>query len=151
MNIKDSTHCTAAQVALVFDCSSQWVGRWSKSGCPRNSDRSFDLIAVVRWKIEQAEKLNQGDADPLMSGGGSEALERYRDEKAKIARLDRLVKEDTLLPRDEVRSCLEQIAAIVRGAGERLAREHGDDARKVLDEALDDADELIGGFGDVKD
>src|ERR1041385_3788699 len=67
----------------------------------------IDLSRVVRalhnFLADNAVKLARED-DPLMQGGGSSpALERYREERAALARLDRLEREGQLLPRDEVR------------------------------------------------
>jgi hypothetical protein len=65
---------------------------------------------------DNAHKLAQDD-DALLQGAGSPALERYREERALMARLDRLEREGQLLPRDEMRVALGRIAAIVRGPG----------------------------------
>ena len=100
------------------------------------------LPAVVRalhdFLADNAHKLARDD-DELMQGNGSPALERYREERAAIARLDRLEREGQLLPRDEVRVALGRIAAIVRGAGDTLLRQYGQAAADILLEALEDA------------
>jgi hypothetical protein len=93
---------------------------------------------------ENALKLARDDeADPLLQGGGSPALERYREERAALARLDRLEREGALLPRDQVRQGLGRVAAIVRAAGDALQRQHGPAALELLYEALDDAQREI--------
>ena len=103
---------------------------------------TVNLPAVVRalhdFLSDNAAKLARED-DPLMQGSGSPALERYREERAAIARLDRLEREEALLPRDVVREALGRIAGILRGAGDTLLREFGLEAGQVLYEALDDA------------
>lgn len=93
-----------------------------------------DFLADNAWKLSR-------DEDPLMSAGGSSspALERYREERAALARLDRLQREGDLLPRDQVRAALGQIASLIRGAGDALARQFGAAAVEILEEALDDA------------
>ena len=100
------------------------------------------LPAVVRslhdFLAENAVKLAK-EVDELMQGGGSPALERYREERAAIARLDRLEREGQLVSRSEVRESLSRIAAILRGAGDTLQRQFGQAAADVLLEALDDA------------
>ena len=79
---------------------------------------------------------------------GSPAAERYRSLKADMAELDRDRMRGELLPRAETRVALSQIAAVIRLAGERLEREHGPDARAVLDEALDEAEAgIVAAFG----
>lgn len=103
---------------------------------------TINLPTVVRslhdFLADNAQKLAQDD-DALMQGSGSLALERYREERAAIARLDRLEREGSLLPRDEVREALGRIASILRGAGDTLQRQFGQTAADILLEALDDA------------
>jgi len=87
-----------------------------------------------------------------MQGAGSPALERYREERAALARLDRLERERNLLPRDEMRQMLGRVAAILRGAGDTLQRLYGVAAVEVLFEALDDAErEIERSFGEDTD
>ena len=114
---------------------------------------SIDLPAVVRalhdFLATHAHKLT-GDDDPMLAGGSSPALERYREERAALARLDRLERERLLVRRDEVREGLGRIAAIIRGAGEVLQREFGAAALEVLNDALDDAQsEIARCFGET--
>ena len=107
---------------------------------------TVNLPAVVRalhdFLADNATKLARED-DPLMQGSGSPALERYREERAAIARLDRLEREGGLLPRDEMREALGRIAAILRGAGDTLQRQFGPAAVEILYEALGDAEREI--------
>jgi hypothetical protein len=113
----------------------------------------IDLPKVVRslhdFLAANAVKLAAAD-DALMLGSGSPALERYREERAALARLDRLQREGQLLPRDQVRDGLGRIAATIRAAGDALARQFGNEALELLVEALDDAQAEIGKiFGDA--
>jgi hypothetical protein len=94
---------------------------------------------------DNAAKLSRDD-DPLMQGSGSPALERYREERAAIAKLDRLERERQLVPRDQVREVLGRIASIVRGAGDSLQRQFGSAAIEALDEAMDDAEREVDRF-----
>lgn len=104
--------------------------------------RTIDLAAVVRslhdFLADNARKLAR-DTDVLLEGGSSPALERYREERALLARLDRLERQRRLLPRDELRESLGRIAAILRGAGDALQQQFGAAAVEILYEALDDA------------
>jgi hypothetical protein len=116
---------------------------------------TINLSNVVKalhdFLAENAQKLARDD-DPDMQGSGSPALERYREERAAMARLDRLAREGELLPRDEVREALGRIASIVRSAGDMLQRSHGPGALDILTEALDDAQrELDRCFGPQED
>jgi hypothetical protein len=107
--------------------------------------------ALHDFLADNAQKLARDD-DPLMQGSGSPALERYREERATMVRLDRLAREGELLPRDEVREALGRIASIIRSAGDMLERHHGAGALDILTEALDDAQrELDRCFGPEED
>jgi hypothetical protein len=81
----------------------------------------FVDLTVLAGKLhdflaENALKLARDD-DALMQGPpGSPALERYREERAALARLDRLEREGVLAPRDKVREAMGRVAAILRGA-----------------------------------
>ena len=107
---------------------------------------TINLSQVARalhdFLANNAAKLSRDD-DPLMSGSGSVALERYREERAAMARLDRMEREGSLLPRDDVREAMGRIAAMIRGAGEALQRHFGQAAADILLDSLDDAEREI--------
>ena len=105
--------------------------------------RAIHLPTVVRalhdFLAANARRLNSPEEDLLTGSSASPALERYRDERAKLARLDRLEREGALVPQEQIRQGLGQIAAILRTAGDVLHRQHGPAAAEILHEALDDA------------
>lgn len=107
---------------------------------------TINLPAVVRalhdFLADNAYKLARDD-DPLMQGGGSPALEAYREERAKMARFDRLKQEGQLVPRDSVRAGLGRVASILRDACQALERQFGPAAAEIFREALDDAEREI--------
>ena len=112
----------------------------------------IDLSAVVKslhdFLASNAQKLARDD-DVLLQGSNSPALERYREERAELARLDRLERQRQLLPRDQMREALARIAGIIRGAGDTLQRQFGLPAVEILYEALDDAErEMENSLGD---
>lgn len=109
---------------------------------------TISLPALARgihdFLADNAIKLAK-DEDELMqvAAGNSPALEEYRIEKAKLAKLDRLEREGSLLPRDKGREALGRIATILRNAGDALQRQFGAAAIDILHEALDDAQREI--------
>jgi hypothetical protein len=110
--------------------------------------RTIHLPNVVRalhdFLAANARKLSAEDEDALLvSDVPSPALERYREERAAIARLDRLERERALVPRDEVREGLGRVAALLRTAGESVQQQFGRSAAELLNEALDDAEREI--------
>jgi len=99
-----------------------------------------DVVGALHdFLAANARKLAAPDDDLLDARTPSPALERYREERAAIARMERLEREGMLVARDRVHDGLVRIAATVRTAGEALERQFGGPAREVLDEALDEA------------
>ncbi len=94
--------------------------------------------ALHNFLAANAAKLARED-DDLLQGESSPALERYREERFLLARLERKERQQKLLPRHEVHELLARIAGIVRGAGDALQRQFGNEAVVLLIEALDDA------------
>ena len=103
---------------------------------------TVDLAEFVRWALDflarNGRKLSAVNGDDPMSGPGSAALENWRREKWLLARLDRQARQGQLLPRRDVQEHLGRLADLLRGAAERLEKQHGAEARRLLDEALDD-------------
>ena len=115
--------------------------------------RTIDLPEFVRafhdFLAASAKKLAGSDSeDPLLAGAASPALELYRQEKYKLARLDRLMQEGRLLRFDDVRDRLTRVASIIRQAGELLEKQHGKEAHAILETALDDAQLEIDALGE---
>lgn len=111
---------------------------------------TINLVEVVRrfhdFLADKKHLLWKPGDDPddmAMLGEATPALEKWREEKWKLARLERLEKEQQLLPRVVVHKALVDFATIVRNLGEQLAKHHGDEALELLNEALDDYDRLL--------
>jgi hypothetical protein len=108
--------------------------------------RTVNLPKLVRALHEflaaNARKL-AGEDGMTDAGSSSPALEQYRKERARLARLDRLAREGTLVSRENVRDGLGRIAHLLRAAAEALERQYGKEAGQLLDEALDDAQREI--------
>ena len=114
----------------------------------------IDLPKVVRalhdFLATNATRLTGDTAgDPLLVGGNSPALERYRDEQWRIAKIKRHEMEGDFIARDTVHESLARLAALLRQAGELLQKQYGTDAQAILDETLDEwarlIPELLGG------
>jgi hypothetical protein len=118
--------------------------------------RTIDLTKVVRalhnFLAVNAAKLASDD-DLMQGDPSSPALERYREERALLARLDRLERERVLVQRDQVREGLGRITSIIRTAGDTLQRQFGPGAGEILYESLNNAEreiERLFGNGDVR-
>ncbi|MEM8493822.1 MAG: hypothetical protein AAF663_00365 [Planctomycetota bacterium] len=98
-----------------------------------------DVVAAhVAREVERATTPT-GDEDDAMTGPPSDMLERWREERWRISRIQRLELERTLMPIGIVREVLDAFAVPIRGAGDQLQKHHGNSARQVLDEAIDEA------------
>jgi hypothetical protein len=105
------------------------------------------VLALHEFLARNARVLaaarRDGEGDALLVGPTSQALERYRDERAKLAKLERLEREGTLLRREHVHGGLAKITHILREAAGALRRQYGNDAADLLDDALSDAEREI--------
>lgn len=99
----------------------------------------FAVVAALRQRMHEYFALRREDPeDPMGSGGDSPALERWREEKWMLARLDRQEREKTLIPRDLVREIMVLQSTIVRPALESLQRQFGPEAYDLMAGALAD-------------
>jgi hypothetical protein len=90
-----------------------------------------DFLAKNKLKLATDDDLMQSDVS-------SPALERYREERAALAKLDRQERETQLLPRNEAKEAMGRAAAILRSGGDALQRQFGSAAVETLNEFLDD-------------
>jgi hypothetical protein len=133
---------------------------WKSKGLPGERGR-YDLAEINNWRRERerskqrehedaaraaaAQALSSAGDDmdaqdaAMLAAGVSPALERYREERARIAKFQRQQMERDLLPRDAVHQNLARIASLLRGAGEQLQRDCGPEAATILEDALEAA------------
>jgi len=81
---------------------------------------------------------DDAEGDPDMQGGDSPALERYRHEKALIARMERLEREGRLLKIEDVEKGFLALSEILRRSGETLQRVCGAEAHAIHEQGLAD-------------
>ena len=112
-------------------------------------DRKIDLTAFVpafhEFLAKHAKRLSapKSDDEDLLFGGTSPALERYRNERAMLARMDRIEREGRLIDREQASAMFGQIASVLRSAGDDLQRQYGQDAYIILDDALVECVRLV--------
>ena len=119
--------------------------------------KTLDLYAVLsafhKFLADNKHKLAATDGEDPMSGESSPALERWREEKYRLARLERLRQEDSLLPRDKIHTGMAAMANILRHLGAPMQRQYGPAAHQLVTEALDDwqreLDSLYGTGDDI--
>ncbi len=94
------------------------------------------------WVRQQKAKL-PADADPLLNGGDSPALEEYRKHRARSAKVEADEKERISVPRAILEPALRQSAGVMRRVGETLARRFGNEAGDIYNEGVDRVEETI--------
>lgn len=94
-------------------------------------------MAFHDFLAKHAQRL-AAEEDSMLRSGLSPALERYREEKALLARLDRLEREGELLRTSDVYRVLYQTADIIRHALDAVIRRFGDEAADIIDRAFDE-------------
>lgn len=95
--------------------------------------------ALHDFLAANATRLVSSSEDGLLIGGSSPALERYREERAAMARIERMKMEGQLVSVTSLQDPLTKISELLRAAGERLQRMFGQSAQDVIDQALDAA------------
>ena len=76
---------TQAELAEAFQVSTRSIQKWTRDGCPRLPDDSYDIIAVYTWHETRALKSagQPIDGDLLEGHDGDWWTARYRQLKAK--------------------------------------------------------------------
>jgi phage terminase Nu1 subunit (DNA packaging protein) len=101
---------------------------------------SIDLASVLTrfhdLLRDHGHKIT-ADEDETTAGPNSPALERLRDEKAKIARMERMELQRQLLPRQIVRRSLQVIASQINSLGEDMQRQFGIEALRAVTKTVD--------------
>lgn len=125
--------------------------------CPRNSDRTYNGQDLVRWLAARSAVTSTDD--PLLSGSGSPALERYRLARAVEAEMNLDIRHGQLVPIDEFETWWQaEIAAPMRRAVEALQRLESTDGptaagivAKALDKAQAAVEKRTGNYGSDSD
>lgn len=97
----------------------------------------FDWLAVNKYKLKHLLDGAPLD-DPL-----SQAKAEYQLERTLLVRGRRQRADGSMMDRAEVREALAAISGIYRRAGERLRREFGEEAYRIIDECWNDVTRMI--------
>lgn len=137
---------TQAELGRLFGVSRKTIHEWSgKAGFPRGESDKYSAFDVLVWYLvahsKQLVEKGSGDlaaGDPLLSGENTPNLERYRGARADLAEMEVKRQEGNLLDRAVMREALGRAASHLRGAAKALERDFGDEAKRVLDDTLDE-------------
>jgi hypothetical protein len=100
------------------------------------------VAALVAYRLEQAAPAATvgPDADPLLAGGDSPNLERYRGAKADREEMARDRDRGTHANLRDLHTTLMRFGGLIRRGGEVLQRRFGPDAADLFNEAIDEAE-----------
>jgi hypothetical protein len=104
-----------------------------------------DAETLREWSTQRFSRpdLAIADADPLLTGDDTPALERYRTAKAKLAELDLDRQRGETVNLAKIRSGFATICQCLRDAGALLGREFGREAQRIIEDALTEANRLL--------
>jgi len=100
----------------------------------------FDGAAAVDAIVEHRHKPV---ADDMLVGESSPALERYRTARAGLAELDLEREQKTHVALADLGPALSRFTARLRQAGEILQRRFGSDASDILNDAIEEAADIV--------
>ncbi len=130
---------SADETGVFFGVSRRTVMDWCGKGMPHGKGY-YPLDKIAKWLRQSKWQLQAPSGeDDLLGGDSSPNLEKYRAARARLAELDLLERERSLLRVDVMRDALSRMSSIIRDAGDILQRQFGTEASKILIEALDDA------------
>ncbi|HEY4261622.1 MAG TPA: hypothetical protein VGM98_15740 [Schlesneria sp.] len=132
--------CVGTLVALsqAVGVSEKTLQTWRKSvNFPARPDGCYSIWEIAAWYFEHGPGARVTTDDSDLSGPASPALERYREERALISRMERLKLEGELLPREVVRESFSLIAGRLRRLGERFQAGCTDPAALLNDTLAD--------------
>ena len=134
----------------LFDCNPTYFETTLRRKIPEEAidkgDRAFTYngrTVIEVWaesRLRVSRKVKGDVVEPALGDldtvAVSPALEKFRTERYKLARMERLQKQNLLIPRDKVRSSLLFLASILRDATDRLQKLYGSRVVELMDEAL---------------
>jgi hypothetical protein len=60
----DIAHCKTEDLVRIFAVTRQTIRNWNDAGCPRNEDRTYNLISVIEWVRRTEREKWRSEADP---------------------------------------------------------------------------------------
>ena len=140
---------TRSEMAGFFDVSEQQFDQLYRRQVPPGAERTINRRpyfharslhnALLESERGKAPQTAGPDADPLLAGGDSPNLERYRGAKADLAEMDLQERRGTHANLEELDGALMRFAGGIRRAGEVLQRRFGNEASDILNEGIDGA------------
>jgi hypothetical protein len=144
---RDWTAKTQADAGQVLGVGARQIAAYCSRGCPGKPGH-YPLPEMIAWCKENVWTARRTDDD---DDRPPQPLEKLREEKFRIAQLERLQLEAQLIPREDVRAGMALLADRLRATLQQIQRHHPD-AAAILDEGLDHLQqEYREQFGDDSD
>ncbi len=127
-----------AQVASAIGTTRQAVEKWLAKGCPVNDNGTLSLPAVIGWRIEREKTVRKPD----------QWLEKYRKQKAKIARLELQRLRGDLVPAGEAEAVIREAVGAAKTSflampRKLAARLVGKEPREIEAEMAEEIREIL--------
>lgn len=107
----DCTRLAQVDLSRALGIPARTIRSWD--GLPRNPDKSYSLPIVVQWLIDRAEDDSPSvETDPE----SRQWLAKFRRERFKLAKIERLKTQGELIPRDIIgRAWTRRISEVCNG------------------------------------
>jgi len=110
------------------------LAKWLHDWLAQHKQALSELVAVA--------DLPDGEAKTLQGKLLAEKVEQLRRRNS-LLQTQLAEKQQRLLPRDQVHELLVRAARLLRSAGDRLYKRHGQEAGDILVEALEDFEQIV--------
>jgi len=128
---------TQAEAGRQLGVSERVIASRLAAGC-RGRRGKYRLVDLASWNRQPND---DDDVDP--AAGVSPALEKLRNEKYLQAAMETKRLQRELVRLTDLHDALLSVTGVIRGCGERLRQQFGNDALSVLNEAIDEAERTI--------
>lgn len=135
---------TLQDIAAVFRAAEYKPSRWRARGCPGLQNSPYDLREIIPWYIENVYIPAKSSVDRRVSTEGVDTAPAI--EKLKLRKIEQEIRQADLkfaiqcrqmVPVKFVEDIFHQgMAHDLQRAGENLRVHHGDEAQKILHDAL---------------
>jgi phage terminase Nu1 subunit (DNA packaging protein) len=99
VKVSEIKSLSRAVIGAAFNMHASNVNKWSEKGCPRNNDGTYDLSAVIEWRIED---LGMANGAACESPEAQKWLTAFRRERALLAEIERKKVEKKLIRVEEM-------------------------------------------------
>jgi hypothetical protein len=136
---RNRTEATKDDVADFFSISLETIDLWARKGMPytKGPPNTYDLRVVASWLAAKRTISASDDVN-----------DEYREEKRKLAELQRMRLEKTLVDRKWFEVRMASAIETIRKGMESIQRSFGDEVIVAITKVIDEAEEIVLGEHD---